>query len=73
MLARGERPSGIPLGEAVEAMQRACAFGAERNVPMLIANAVRASVEAAANEYGPDADTGVLVAMHERMAGVVIG
>jgi 3-hydroxyisobutyrate dehydrogenase len=69
-LAEGVRPSGIPLGAAIETLRRATALGAACGVPMLIANAARASVEAAGNEFGPETDTGILAKVHERMAGV---
>lgn len=72
LLAAGGRPTGITLGAAVDALRRVCALGAASDVPMLVPNAVRASVEAAANEFGLTADTGVLVAIHERMAGVAL-
>jgi 3-hydroxyisobutyrate dehydrogenase len=54
----------------VKDLDFSCSIGAECGAPMFIANAVRCTVEAAANEIGPDANIDEMARLFAARAGV---
>ena len=70
VLRSGGRTATLRLELMVKDLQLACRLAAECGAPMLIANAVRSTVEAAANELGGDANVDELAKLFETRAGV---
>ena len=70
VLASGGQTANLRLELMVKDLDLACQLGMEAGAPMLIAHAVRNSVEAAANELGRDANLDELSRLYEARAGV---
>ena len=70
VLATGGRTAELRLELMVKDLDLACRLGMECGAPMLIANAVRNIVEAAANELGGDANLDELARLYEARAGI---
>jgi 3-hydroxyisobutyrate dehydrogenase len=70
VLRSGGRTATLRLELMVKDLQLACRLAAGCGAPMLIANAVRCTVEAAANELGGDANVDDLAKLFEIRAGV---
>jgi 3-hydroxyisobutyrate dehydrogenase len=70
VLASGGQTAQLRLELMVKDLDLACHLGMEAGAPMLIANAVRSTVEAAANELGADANLDELSRLYEARAGI---
>lgn len=69
-LRTGGRTASLRLELMVKDLTLSCRIGAECGAPMLIANAVRHAVEAAANELGRDANIDEMAGLFATRAGV---
>ena len=70
VLASGGETARLRLELMVKDLDLACQLGMEAGAPMLIANTVRNTVEAAANELGADANLDELSRLYEARAGI---
>lgn len=70
VLRTGGRTATLRLELMVKDLHLACQLAADCGAPMLIANAVRSTVEAAANELGQDANIDEMAKLFEIRAGV---
>ncbi|HSV77692.1 MAG TPA: NAD(P)-dependent oxidoreductase [Ramlibacter sp.] len=70
VLATHGRTADLRIELMVKDLDLACQLGMECGAPMLIANAVRAIVEAAANELGGGANLDELSRLYEARAGI---
>ncbi|MDO9437242.1 NAD-binding protein [Hydrogenophaga sp.] len=70
VLGTDRRTATLRLELMVKDLNLACRLGANCGAPMLMANAVRNTVESAVNELGPDANVDELARLFEARAGV---
>jgi 3-hydroxyisobutyrate dehydrogenase len=70
VLRSGGRTATLRLELMVKDLDLSCRIAAGCGAPMLIANAVRSTVEAAANELGPDANIDEMAGLFAARAGV---
>jgi 3-hydroxyisobutyrate dehydrogenase len=70
VLRTGGRTATLRLELMVKDLDLSCRIGAECGAPMFIAHAVRCTVEAAANEIGPDANIDEMARLFAARAGV---
>jgi 3-hydroxyisobutyrate dehydrogenase len=70
VLASGGETARLRLELMVKDLDLACQLGMEAGAPMLIANTVRSTVAAAANELGADANLDELSRLYEARAGI---
>jgi 3-hydroxyisobutyrate dehydrogenase len=70
VLASGGQTAKLRLELMVKDLDLACRLGMEAGAPMLIAHAVRSTIEAGANELGCDANLDELSRLYEARAGI---